>query len=127
MGSPPTSWGLGLHPPMPASKASGGARALARRPAPWWLRPGDHGAGNPVEQRPAVRALLKPGRSPMPDTTRDFCIERRSEVIEYCDERYGADKVAQIITFQRNDLEGGAQGCGPVLDIPYGIADASPS
>jgi len=67
--------------------------------------------------------FLNPERQSMPDIDTDFCIERRSEVIEYVTERYGADKVAQIITFNRMTSKAVLKDVARVLDIPYGDAD----
>ena len=59
----------------------------------------------------------------MPDIDTDFCIERRGEVIDYVTERYGEDKVAQIITFNRMTSKAVLKDVARVLDIPYGDAD----
>ena len=59
----------------------------------------------------------------MPDIDTDFCIERRGEVIDYVTRRYGEDKVAQIITFNRMTSKAVLKDVARVLDIPYGDAD----
>jgi len=54
---------------------------------------------DPIEYALLFERFLNPDRISMPDIDIDFCIERRGEVIDYVVEKYGADKVAQIITF----------------------------
>ncbi len=54
---------------------------------------------DPIEYHLLFERFLNPERISMPDIDIDFCIERRSEVIDYVVNKYGADKVAQIITF----------------------------
>jgi len=78
---------------------------------------------DPVEHGLLFERFLNPERQSMPDIDTDFCIERRSEVIEYVTERYGADKVAQIITFNRMTSKAVLKDVARVLDIPYGDAD----
>ena len=56
---------------------------------------------DPVSNGLLFERFLNPERKSMPDIDTDFCIERRGEVIDYVTERYGEDKVAQIITFNR--------------------------
>ena len=67
--------------------------------------------------------FLNPERKSMPDIDTDFCIEKRGKVIEYVTERYGADKVAQIITFNRLTSKSVLKDVARVLDIPYGESD----
>jgi len=59
----------------------------------------------------------------MPDIDIDFCFERRQEVIDYVVEKYGKDRVAQIIIWNHG-CKSGYTGCGRALDIPYGEVDA---
>ena len=59
----------------------------------------------------------------MPDIDTDFCIDRRNEVIEYVTARYGEEKVAQIITFNKMTSKAVLKDVARVLDIPYGEAD----
>ena len=59
----------------------------------------------------------------MPDIDTDFCIDRRNEVIDYVTNRYGEDKVAQIITFNKMTSKAVLKDVARVLDIPYGEAD----
>ena len=59
----------------------------------------------------------------MPDIDTDFCIDRRNEVIDYVTNRYGEDKVAQIIAFNKMTSKAVLKDVARVLDIPYGEAD----
>ena len=56
---------------------------------------------DPVEHGLLFERFLNPARKSMPDIDTDFCIDRRNEVIDYVTNRYGEDKVAQIITFNK--------------------------
>ena len=67
--------------------------------------------------------FLNPERVSMPDFDIDFCQERRDEVIAYVQNRYGADKVAQIITFGTLQARAVVRDVGRVLDMPYGKVD----
>ena len=59
----------------------------------------------------------------MPDFDIDFCQDRRGEVIDYVQERYGRDRVAQIITFGTLQARGVLRDVGRVLQMPYGQVD----
>ena len=78
---------------------------------------------DPVEHGLLFERFLNPERKSMPDIDTDFCIERRGEVIDYVTQRYGEDKVAQIITFNRMTSKAVLKDVARVLDIPYGEAD----
>jgi DNA polymerase-3 subunit alpha len=67
--------------------------------------------------------FLNPERVSMPDFDIDFCQERRDEVIGYVRERYGADRVAQIITFGSFLARGVMRNVGRVLEMPLGQVD----
>ena len=67
--------------------------------------------------------FLNPERVSMPDFDIDFCQERRDEVIGYVRERYGADRVAQIITFGSFLARGVLRNVGRVLEMPLGQVD----
>src|SRR5207253_4436173 len=67
--------------------------------------------------------FLNPERVSMPDFDIDFCQDRRDEVIEYVQERYGRDQVAQIITFGTLQARGVLRDVGRVLEMPYGQVD----
>lgn len=78
---------------------------------------------DPVQNGLLFERFLNPERKSMPDIDTDFCIERRGEVIDYVTQRYGEDKVAQIITFNRMTSKAVLKDVARVLDIPYGDAD----
>ncbi len=78
---------------------------------------------DPVTNGLLFERFLNPERKSMPDIDTDFCIERRSEVIDYVTRRYGEEKVAQIITFNRMTSKAVLKDVARVLDIPYGDAD----
>jgi DNA polymerase III subunit alpha len=67
--------------------------------------------------------FLNPERISMPDFDVDFCQERRDEVIHYVQEKYGRDRVAQIITFGTLQARGVLRDVGRVLQMPYGQVD----
>jgi DNA polymerase-3 subunit alpha len=67
--------------------------------------------------------FLNPERVSMPDFDIDFCQERRDEVIAYVRKRYGADRVAQIITFGSFLARGVMRNVGRVLEMPLGQVD----
>ena len=68
--------------------------------------------------------FLNPERVSMPDFDIDFCYERRGEVIAYVARKYGADRVAQIITFGTLKARAVIRDVARVLEIPYTEADA---
>jgi DNA polymerase III subunit alpha len=67
--------------------------------------------------------FLNPERVSMPDFDIDFCQDRREEVIQYVQQRYGEDRVAQIITFGTLQARGVMRDVGRVLEMPYGQVD----
>lgn len=67
--------------------------------------------------------FLNPDRVSMPDFDIDFCQDRRDEVIRHVQERYGYDRVAQIITFGTLQARGVMRDVGRVLEMPYGQVD----
>jgi DNA polymerase III subunit alpha len=67
--------------------------------------------------------FLNPERVSMPDFDIDFCQDRRDEVIAYVRERYGRERVAQIITFGTLQARGVLRDVGRVLQMPYGQID----
>ncbi|MEL7319929.1 MAG: DNA polymerase III subunit alpha, partial [Pseudomonadota bacterium] len=64
--------------------------------------------------------FLNPERVSMPDFDIDFCETRRGEVIRYVQEKYGADHVAQIITFGKLKARAAIQDCGRILQMGFG-------
>ncbi len=67
--------------------------------------------------------FLNPERISMPDFDIDFCQDRRDEVIRYVQEKYGADRVAQIITHGKLQARAVLRDVGRVLQMPYGQVD----
>ena len=67
--------------------------------------------------------FLNPERVSMPDFDIDFCQERRDEVIRYVQDKYGAGRVAQIITFGKLQARAVLRDVGRVLQMPYGQVD----
>src|SRR5690606_1532410 len=67
--------------------------------------------------------FLNPERVSMPDFDIDFCQDRRDEVIRYVQEKYGRDRVAQIITFGKLQARAALRDVGRVLQMPYGQVD----
>ncbi|NWG54526.1 MAG: DNA polymerase III subunit alpha [Hydrogenophilaceae bacterium] len=67
--------------------------------------------------------FLNPERVSMPDFDIDFCQERRGEVIEYVKQRYGEDRVAQIITFGTLQARAVVRDVGRVMQLPFGQVD----
>ena len=67
--------------------------------------------------------FLNPERVSMPDFDIDFCQDRRDEVIRHVQERYGSDRVAQIITFGKLQARAVLRDVGRVLGMPYGQVD----
>ena len=59
----------------------------------------------------------------MPDIDVDFCFERRQEVIDYVVEKYGSDRVVQIVTFGTMAARGVIRDVGRVMDLPYAFVD----
>ena len=67
--------------------------------------------------------FLNPGRVTMPDIDLDFQDDRRAEMMEYCNQKYGADKVAQIITYGTIAARGAIRDVGRVMNIPLPEVD----
>ena len=67
--------------------------------------------------------FLNPERISMPDFDIDFCQDRRGEVIDYVQQKYGKDKVAQIITFGKLQAKAVVRDVGRVLEMPYSQVD----
>lgn len=78
---------------------------------------------DPVHHGLLFERFLNPERKSMPDIDTDFCIEKRDQVIDYVNEKYGTDRVAQIITFNRMTSKAVLKDVARVLNIPYGEAD----
>ncbi|MBD0348442.1 MAG: DNA polymerase III subunit alpha, partial [Thermoleophilia bacterium] len=67
--------------------------------------------------------FLNPGRKSMPDIDIDFSVAGRDRVINYVSEKYGRDRVAQIITFGTMAARAAVRDAGRVLEVPYGAVD----
>ena len=78
---------------------------------------------DPIRYDLLFERFLNPGRKSMPDIDVDFCYERRDEVIRYIKEKYGEDKVAQIITFGTLKGKQAIKDVGRVLEFSYGETD----
>jgi DNA polymerase-3 subunit alpha len=78
---------------------------------------------DPLRYSLLFERFLNPERVSMPDFDIDFCMDRREEVITYVQERYGREKVAQIITFGALLSKAAVRDVGRVLQMPYGQVD----
>jgi DNA polymerase-3 subunit alpha len=78
---------------------------------------------DPIRYDLLFERFLNPGRKSLPDIDIDFSVEGRERVINYVAEKYGRDRVAQIITFGTMAARAAVRDAGRVLDIPYGIVD----
>ncbi len=78
---------------------------------------------DPLRYSLLFERFLNPERVSMPDFDIDFCMDRREEVIAYVQRRYGAEKVAQIITFGALLSKAAVRDVGRVLQMPYGQVD----
>src|SRR5436190_3192189 len=86
----------------------------------WALRITDLG---PIEHGLLFERFLNPERRSLPDIDVDFCFVRRDEVIRYVREKYGADRVAQIITFGTLKGKQAIKDVGRVLDFTFAETD----
>jgi DNA polymerase-3 subunit alpha len=73
---------------------------------------------DPLEHALIFERFLNPGRVSMPDIDLDFRDDRRSEMLEYCSNKYGSDKVAQIITFGTMGSKAALRDVARVMEIP---------
>ncbi|MEM6585142.1 MAG: DNA polymerase III subunit alpha, partial [Pseudomonadota bacterium] len=78
---------------------------------------------DPLQLGLLFERFLNPERVSMPDLDIDFCETRRGEVIRYVQEKYGADHVAQIITFGKLKARAVLRDCGRILQMSYGQVD----
>lgn len=78
---------------------------------------------DPMKYNLIFERFLNPERISMPDIDIDICQERRQEVIEYVGEKYGHDRVAQIITFGTMKARAAIRDVGRVMDIPLSKVD----
>lgn len=78
---------------------------------------------DPLEHGLIFERFLNPGRKEMPDIDMDFDERYRGEMIKYAAEKYGADHVAQIITFSTIKARAAVRDAARVLGFPYGLGD----
>lgn len=78
---------------------------------------------DPLRYSLLFERFLNPERVSMPDFDIDFCMDRREEVIRYVQDKYGRDKVGQIITFGALLSKAAVRDIGRVLQMPYGQVD----
>ena len=78
---------------------------------------------DPMKYNLLFERFLNPERVSMPDFDVDFCYERRGEVIDYVVGKYGADHVAQIVTFGTLAARAAIRDVGRAMGIPYNVTD----
>ncbi len=78
---------------------------------------------DPLKYDLLFERFLNPDRNEMPDMDLDFCAERREEVIDYVKDKYGHDKVSQIITFNKMKAKMVVKDVARALDIPFARAN----
>jgi DNA polymerase III subunit alpha len=78
---------------------------------------------DPIKYDLLFERFLNPGRKSLPDADIDFAVDGRDRVINYVAEKYGRDRVAQIITFGTMAARAAVRDAGRVLEIPYGVVD----
>ncbi|MBD5476160.1 MAG: DNA polymerase III subunit alpha [Lachnospiraceae bacterium] len=79
---------------------------------------------DPIKYSLLFERFLNPERVSMPDIDVDFCFERRQEVIDHVNRKYGSDKVVQIVTFGTMAAKGVIRDVGRVMDLPYSFVDS---
>ncbi|MDJ1257363.1 MAG: DNA polymerase III subunit alpha [Candidatus Midichloria sp.] len=108
-------WSKGNGIPVGPGRGSGAGSIVA-----WALEITDL---DPIKFSLLFERFLNPERVSMPDFDIDFCQERRDEVINYVKDKYGAERVAQIITFGKLQARAVLRDVGRVMQIPYGLVD----
>ena len=108
-------WAKGQGIPVGPGRGSGAGSVVA-----WSLTITDL---DPLRFGLLFERFLNPDRVSMPDFDVDFCQNRRDEVIHYVQHKYGADQVAQIITFGTLQARAVLRDVGRVLQMPYGQVD----
>lgn len=78
---------------------------------------------DPLRYNLLFERFLNPERISMPDIDVDFCQDRRAEVISYVSDKYGKDRVAQIITFGTMAAKAAIRDVGRAMDMPYAEVD----
>ncbi|MFA9377546.1 MAG: DNA polymerase III subunit alpha [Lachnotalea sp.] len=79
---------------------------------------------DPIRYNLLFERFLNPERVSMPDIDIDFCYERRQEVIDHVVEKYGKDRVVQIVTFGTMAARGVIRDVGRAMDLPYAFVDS---
>lgn len=79
---------------------------------------------DPIKYNLLFERFLNPERVTMPDIDVDFCYERRQEVIDYVVQKYGKEKVVQIVTFGTLAAKGVIRDVGRVMDLSYSYVDS---
>ncbi len=74
---------------------------------------------DPIRYNLLFERFLNPERKSLPDIDTDFCIERRDEILEYVKDKYGSDRVSQIITFNKLASRAVLKDIARVLNYPY--------
>lgn len=108
-------WAKAQHIPVGPGRGSGAGSVVA-----WSLTITDL---DPLRFGLVFERFLNPERVSMPDFDIDFCQDRRDEVIRYVRDKYGADRVAHIITFGKLQARAVLRDVGRVLQMPYGQVD----
>ncbi|MBM2853671.1 MAG: polymerase subunit alpha [Steroidobacteraceae bacterium] len=109
-------WARGQGIPVGPGRGSGAGSLVA-----WSLAITDL---DPLQHDLLFERFLNPERVSMPDFDIDFCMARRDQVIDYVAERYGRDRVSQIITFGSLAARAVVRDVGRVLGHPYGFVDS---
>ncbi|TAE83397.1 MAG: DNA polymerase III subunit alpha [Alphaproteobacteria bacterium] len=109
------TWSKEQNIPVGPGRGSGAASVVA-----WSLLITDL---DPLKYDLVFERFLNPERVSMPDFDIDFCQDRRDEVIRYVQQKYGMDRVAQIITFGKLQARAVLRDVGRVLQMPYGQVD----
>ncbi len=106
-------WAKGQNIPVGPGRGSGAGSLVA-----WVLDITDL---DPIRWELYFERFLNPDRVSLPDFDVDFCQERRDEVIQYVCQKYGSDRVAQIITFGSLKARACIRDVGRVMQLPYGL------
>ena len=109
------NWGKQHGIPVGPGRGSGAGSLVA-----WVLKITDL---DPLQFNLLFERFLNPERVSMPDFDIDFCMDRRDEVIDYVAQKYGRDKVSQIITYGSMAAKAVLRDSGRVLSMPYGQVD----
>ncbi|RMB08821.1 DNA polymerase III subunit alpha [Eilatimonas milleporae] len=108
-------WAKDENIPVGPGRGSGAGSVVA-----WALKITDL---DPLRFSLLFERFLNPERVSMPDFDIDFCQDKRERVIRYVQDKYGTDRVAQIITFGKLQARAVVKACGRVLQQPYPVSD----